>query len=82
MQLVPVDFNQIKKQNRGRSKSVKLMVEAFVNSGSDCCRVIDEEKLYHNNNDLCRAIKQSLKNHEVTCVKAFLANGEVYLKRI
>lgn len=81
MQLVPVEFDKIKKKSKKRSKTVKLMIESFINSGNDCCKVVDEENLYYHNNDLCRAIKQSIKDHDFDSVKAFLANGEVYLKR-
>ena len=80
MKYLEQDYEMLKKEKREKNKQVKKFLESFIESGIHCVKVIDDEKLYYNNNDLNRVLALTIKRNEFK-VKSFMFNGEVYLKR-
>lgn len=74
------DYEMLRKQKKEYKNNVKKFLESFIESGIYCVKVVDDEKLYYNNNDLNRALSQSIERNNFK-IKSFLFNGEVYLKR-
>ena len=74
------DYEMLRKQKKENKNNVKKFLKSFIESGIDCVKVVDDEKLYYNNNDLNRALSQSIERNNFK-IKSFLFNGEVYLKR-
>ena len=80
MKYLEQDYEILRKEKRERKSQVKKFLESFIESGINCVKVIDDEKLYYNNNDLNRVLLQTIKRNEFK-IKCFMFNGEVYLKR-
>ena len=74
------DYEMLRKQKKENKNNVKKFLESFIESGIYCVKVVDDERLYYNNNDLNRALSQSIERNNFK-IKSFLFNGEVYLKR-
>ena len=74
------DYEMLRKQKKENKNNVKKFLESFIESGIYCVKVIDDEKLYYNNNDLNRVLSLTIKRNDFK-IKSFLFNGEVYLKR-
>ena len=74
------DYEMLRKQKKESKNNVKKFLESFIESGIYCVKVVDDERLYYNNNDLNRALSQSIERNNFK-IKSFLFNGEVYLKR-
>ena len=74
------DYEMLRKEKKEFKNNIKKFLENFIESGIDCVKVVDDEKLYYNNNDLNRALSQSIERNNFK-IKSFLFNGEVYLKR-
>ena len=80
MKYLEQDYEMLRKQKKEFKNNIKKFLENFIESGIDCVKVVDDEKLYYNNNDLNRALSQSIERNNFK-IKSFLFNGEVYLKR-
>lgn len=80
MKYLEQDYEMLRKEKRERKSQVKKFLESFIESGIHCVKVIDDEKLYYNNNDLNRVLSLSIKRNDFK-IKCFMFNGEVYLKR-
>lgn len=80
MKYLEQDYEMLKKDKRERKSQVKKFLESFIESGIHCVKVIDDEKLYYNNNDLNRVLSLTIERNDFK-VKCFMFNGEVYLKR-
>ena len=82
---IPVTYDELNKIKKGETFRVTKFIEDFVNSGCYCCKVVDDEKNYNNNNDISSALRTCLSSennkHLKEQVKVFMLNGEVYLKR-
>ena len=74
------DYEMLKKEKKEFRNNIKKFLEDFIESGIYCVKVIDDEKLYYNNNDLNRVLSLTIKRNDFK-IKSFLFNGEVYLKR-
>ena len=74
------DYEMLRKQKKENKNNVKKFLESFIESGIYCVKVVDDEKLYYNNNDLNRVLSLTIKRNDFK-VKCFMFNGEVYLKR-
>ena len=74
------DYEMLRKQKKENKNNVKKFLESFIESGIHCVKVVDDEKLYYNNNDLNRVLSLTIKRNDFK-VKCFMFNGEVYLKR-
>ena len=80
MKYLEQDYEMLKKEKRERKVQVKKFLESFIESGIYCAKVVDDEKLYYNNNDLNRVLSQTIERNKYK-IKSFMFNGEVYLKR-
>lgn len=74
------DYEMLRKEKKEFKNNIKKFLENFIESGIDCVKVVDDEKLYYNNNDLNRVLSLTIKRNDFK-IKSFLFNGEVYLKR-
>lgn len=73
------DYEMLRKEKKEFKNNIKKFLENFIESGIDCVKVVDDEKLYYNNNDLNRVLSLAIKRNDFK-IKSFLFNGEVYLK--
>ena len=80
MKYVEQDYEMLRKEKKEFKNNIKKFLENFIESGIDCVKVVDDEKLYYNNNDLNRVLSLTIKRNDFK-IKSFLFNGEVYLKR-
>ena len=74
------DYEMLRKEKKEFKNNIKKFLENFIESGIDCVKVVDDEKLYYNNNDLNRVLSLTIKRNDFK-IKSLLFNGEVYLKR-
>lgn len=82
MKLIETNLEDLVKKQKKVKRDLKLILLEFIKSDLKCAKVVDNENEYYNNNDLRRTLDFVInKNGYNKDVKAFLLNGEVYLKR-
>lgn len=82
MKLIETNLEDLVKKQKKVKRDLKLILLEFIKSDLKCAKVVDNENEYYNNNDLRRTLDFVInKNGYDKYVKAFLLNGEVYLKR-
>ena len=85
MEMIPVNYDELKRIKKDETGQVTKFIEMFVESCIECVEVVDVENCYNNNNDLNTALRGAIKrgkdNKFDEKVKTFMLNGKVYLKR-
>lgn len=77
-----VNYDEVKwdaKQKRPH-KSVKHIVEEFLELGKDCAMVIDVYNEWQNGNNLRRSLQKCIKNNKYDCF-VFMSHNQVFLKK-
>lgn len=83
MKFERVEYNSLRKIKRKMDERASLLISAIYSSNEKCVKIIDDENVYNNNNDLARVIAQRIENGPYKDkLKSFMVNGDVYVKRV
>lgn len=85
MILVKVDYDSLTSGKRNREvnfyKAMSEVVTAFIDSGNDCCEVVDETHMCSNSDTIRISLRRVVSENKSPC-KVIRLSGRIYLKRI